>query len=141
MTRLLTLKDKIQYRVKKSKETVFLVKDFADLSGRDQILRALRKLMQENILLRVGKGVYSKARLSVVSKGYVPQDNLRTVAIITMQKLGVEVLQTQAERAYNERLTTQVPNTSIIGVNKRISRNIVFGKVRIRYETVNQTNY
>ena len=33
MSRLTTLKDKIQYRIKKSKETVFLVSDFMDLSG------------------------------------------------------------------------------------------------------------
>ena len=34
MARLTTLKDKIQYRIKKSKETVFLVSDFMDLTGR-----------------------------------------------------------------------------------------------------------
>ncbi|MCL2504692.1 MAG: DUF6088 family protein [Alphaproteobacteria bacterium] len=142
MSRLSTLKDRVQYRIKKSKESVFLVKDFADLSDRDQILRALRELMQDNVLLRVGKGVYTKTRPSVLFEGsYVPQDNLRAIAIKTMKKLGIKVIQTPAERAYNSRLTTQVPNTNIIGVNKRVSRNISFERASIRYETVNQANY
>lgn len=137
MSRLTTLKDRIQYRIKKSKESVFLVNDFADLSGRDQILRALRSLMTDNLLLRVGKGVYTKARKSSVSGKYVPQDNLRNIAITAVNKLGGKVLPTNAETAYNNRLTTQVPNGFIIGVNKRISRNISFEKASIRYETVN----
>ena len=37
MSRLTTLKDKIQYRIKKSKENVFLVSDFMDLSGRELV--------------------------------------------------------------------------------------------------------
>lgn len=137
MSRLVTLKDKIQYRIKKSKESVFLVKDFADLSCRDQILRALRELMQDKVLLRVGTGVYAKARPSPISENYIPQDNLRAIAVKAMKKLGVKVLQTPAERAYNTYQTTQVPNGFIIGVNKRVSRNITFGKARICYETVN----
>src|SRR5574344_1751453 len=114
MARLLTLKDKIQYRIKKSKESVFLVKDFADLSGRDQILRALRSLIDESLLLRVGKGIYAKARKSTISGKIVPQDNLRDVAISAMNKLGVEVISTPAEKAYNDRLTTQIPHGFII---------------------------
>lgn len=137
MSRLTTLKDRVQYRIKKSKENVFLVKDFADLSGGDQILRALRGLVQDNILLRVGKGVYTKARKSSISNKYIPQENLRSIAISTMKKLGVKVIPTPAEVSYNNRLTTQVPNGFIIGVNKRVSRNIRFEKAAIRYETVN----
>lgn len=137
MSRLMTLKDRVQYRIKKSKENVFLVKDFADLSDNDQILRALRGLVQDNILLRVGKGVYTKARKSSISNKYIPQENLRSIAISTMKKLGVKVIPTPAEVSYNNRLTTQVPNGFIIGVNKRVSRNIRFEKAAIRYETVN----
>ena len=71
MARLTTLKDKIQYRIKKSKETVFLVSDFMDLSGRDQILRALRTLIKENLIIKVGKGIYSKVIKSVISGKFI----------------------------------------------------------------------
>ena len=51
MNRLGKLKDKIQYRIRKSKENTFLVGDFIDLSGMDQVLRALRTLIKENELI------------------------------------------------------------------------------------------
>jgi hypothetical protein len=50
--------------------------------------------------------------------------------------MGVEVVPTKAELDYNNKLTTQVPNGFIIGVNKRVSRNISFGKAVIRFELV-----
>ena len=134
MARLTTLKDKIQYRIKKSKETVFLVSDFMDLSGRDQILRALRTLIKENLIIKVGKGIYSKVIKSVISGKFIHADNLRNIAISALKKMGVEVVTTKAELDYNNKLTTQVPNGFIIGVNKRVSRNISFGKVVIRFE-------
>lgn len=136
MARLMTLKNKIQYRIKKSKEIVFLVSDFMDLSGRDQILRALKSLTRENLIIKVGKGVYSKAVKSIISGKFIPADNLRNIAVSALKKMGVEILPTKAEQAYNNKSTTQIPNGFIIGVNKRVSRNISFGKAIIRYETV-----
>ena len=137
MARLQTLKDKIKYRIKKSKETVFLVRDFIDLSDRDQILRALRSLIKEQLIIKLGKGIYSKTKVSEISQKIIPADNLRNIAVAAMKKLGVEVLPTKAEQAYNNKQTTQVPNGFIIGVNKRVSRNIRFERTSIRYETVN----
>ena len=136
MNRLGTLKDKIQYRIRKSKENTFLVGDFIDLSGMDQVLRALRALIKENKLIRVGKGVYTKARKSVISNEFVPIDNLRDIAMDVLNKQGVKVVQTPEEIAYNTKQTEQVPNSFIIGVNKRVSRNISFKNARIKYETV-----
>lgn len=136
MVKLLTLKDKIKYRIRKSKENTFLVRDFMDLSGRDQVLRALRALMKENEIIRVGKGVYTKAKKSFITGDYIPKDNLRAIAITALKKLGVKVMPTDDEKNYNARLTEQVPNEFIIGVNKRVSRNISFKQARIEYETL-----
>ena len=136
MVKLLTLKDKTKYRIRKSKENTFLVRDFMDLSGRDQVLRALRALMKENEIIRVGKGVYTKAKKSFITGDYIPKDNLRAIAITALKKLGVKVMPTDDEKNYNARLTEQVPNEFIIGVNKRVSRNISFKQARIEYETL-----
>ncbi len=137
MPKLVTLKDKIKYRIKKSKDFVFLIKDFSDLSDNDQILRALRTLVSERFLIRVGKGLYVKAKISLVSGTLIPQENLRNIATAALSKLGVAVLETGAEKAYNNKLTTQVPNGFVIGVNKRVSRNISFGMATILYDKVN----
>lgn len=48
-----TLRQKIQSRVARTKKTdVFLQQDFADLSGEDPILRALRSLVHDGALMR-----------------------------------------------------------------------------------------
>lgn len=138
MNRLGTLKDKIQYRIRKSKGNTFLVGDFIDLSGMDQVLRALRALIKENELIRVGKGVYTKARKSVISNEFVLVDNLRDIAMDVLNKQGVKVVQTPEEIAYNTKQTEQVPNSFIIGINKRVSRNISFKNARIKYERVSK---
>lgn len=44
-----TLKGKIKYRITRNKNFVFLIKDFWDLSGRNQVLRALRELIADEI--------------------------------------------------------------------------------------------
>ncbi len=136
LSRLTSLKDKVRYRIKRSKGNVFLVGDFDDLSGRDQILRALRTLIQEQLILKIGKGVYVKARTSSISNEPVPAENLRNTALELMKKLNVTVLPTAAEQAYNSKQSTQVPNAFIIGVNKRISRKLKFKNTQIQYEQV-----
>ena len=137
MKRLKTLKDKIQYRIRKSKNNTFLADDFMDLSDMDQVLRALRELIKSNEIIKVGKGVYTKARQSAITKEYVPIDNLRDIALYVLRKLGIKTVPTKEEVAYNNKLTEQVPNSYIIGVNKRFSRTISFNNARIQYEVIN----
>lgn len=132
-----TLKSKIQYRIKRSKEFVFLPKDFADLAGYNQILRGLRELVADGLLVKVGKGLYVKARPSVIDGSIGPDKSMRLVAQQALKKLGVETCLTPYEKAYNEYRSTQVLNGFIIGVKKKnITRKIGFGKIEIRYQFV-----
>ena len=137
MKRLGTLKDKIEYRIKRSKDNVFFISDFADLSDNDQILRALKKITDEKMLIRVGKGVYVKTRMSSISKNILPAIGLREIGEAVVLKNGAQVKLTPEQVAYNQKRTTQVPNNYIIGTNKRISRNIEFNGSKIKYELVN----
>lgn len=137
MTTRKTLKSKMQYRIKRSKEFVFLPKDFADLAGYSQILRGLRELVKDEVLVRVGKGIYTKARPSVIDGSIGPDKSMRYIAQTALRKLGVEVCLTPEEKAYNEYRSTQVPNGWIIGVKKKnITRKIGFDRIKIRYEYV-----
>lgn len=137
MTTRKTLKSKMQYRIKRSKEFVFLPKDFADLAGYNQILRGLKQLVADGLLVKVGKGIYVKGELSSLSGEIIPVEDMRYIAQTALRKLGVEVCLTPEEKAYNEYRSTQVPNGWIIGVKKKnITRKIGFGGIKIRYEYV-----
>ena len=57
-----TLRERIEGRIaRRQGEDVFLPREFADLGGEDQVLRALRDLVREKRLVRLGYGVYGRA--------------------------------------------------------------------------------
>ena len=63
-----TLRERIEGRIARCQgEDVFLTREFADLGGEDQVLRALRGLVREKRLVRLGYGVYGRAVVSRLS--------------------------------------------------------------------------
>lgn len=134
MVKLNTLKDKIRYRIKRSKSSVFLLKDFDDLSDRNQTGRALRELIKENLLMKIGYGLYSVAKKSNLTDRLIPQKGLIEAGKEALTKLGVKTYPTTYETLYNNFLSTQVPTGRVIGVKSRITRKINEGGYSLKYE-------
>lgn len=130
------LEKRIQYRIKKSKDTVFMLPDFLDLSDRDQVMRALRKLIAKNLIMKVGQGVYVKAQKSKLTGNIIPQVDLIEIGKAVAEKLNIKVLPSRYERWYNEGKTTQVPSGKVVAIKGTILRKIGFNGVYIIYETV-----
>ena len=122
-----TLRQKIKERIaRKVSDDVFLPREFADLGGEDQVLRALRGLVREGGLVRLGYGVYARAivsRLSGEPLLYVP-NGLSGAARQALTKLGVPWEPTEAENAYNEGRSTQIPVKPVLRVKGRFSRRL-----------------
>jgi len=127
MRRQKTLRERIEARIaRKRGEDVFLPREFADLGGEDQVLRALRSLTREGRLVRLGYGVYGRAitsRLSGKPILYSP-NGFAGAARQALTKLGVKWEPTEAERAYNEGRSTQVPVNPVVRVKGRFSRRL-----------------
>ncbi len=65
MPRKHTIREKIERQIARKKgEDVFLTREFKTLGGEDQVLRALRKLVDDGRLVRLGYGVYGRATVS-----------------------------------------------------------------------------
>ena len=111
-----TLESRVSYRIKRSKDSVFLRKDFEDIGGYDQIGRILRQLVGKGVLIYLGYGTYARARQSTISGNLVPEKPLPELAKEAMRKLGVKTTPSTAEKAYNAGRTTQVPTGRVIGV-------------------------
>jgi len=62
MTIKQTLEARVSYRIKRSKDSVFIRKDFEDIGGYDQVGRVLRNLVKKNIITKLGYGAYAKVR-------------------------------------------------------------------------------
>ena len=130
------LEKRIQYRIKKSKDFVFMLPDFSDLSDRDQIMRALRKLIAKNLIIKVGQGIYVKAKVSKLTSKIIPQIDLAEIGKAVAKKLKIKVLPSRYELWYNEGKTTQVPSGKVIAIRGTILRKIGFEGNYITYETV-----
>ena len=131
-----SLRSEIKEIISNSSEFVFMPRDFAYLSDSDQIGRALRQLTKEQFLVKIGYGVYVKTFVSSYTGKVLPVSNLREIAEVTLKKLGIDVLPTKYEIAYNTRQSTQVPNGFVVGVNKRIHRKLSYGDASIKYAKV-----
>jgi len=125
-----TLREKIEARIaRKRGDDVFLTREFRDLGGEDQVLRALRGLVSEKRLVRLGYGVYGRAVVSRLSGEpilYSPNGFLGA-ARQALNKLGVAWEPTDAEKAYNEGRSTQVPVNPVVRVKGRFSRRLSDG--------------
>ncbi|MBR2081492.1 MAG: hypothetical protein IJ876_00520 [Elusimicrobiaceae bacterium] len=137
MYRRKSLISKIYKKVQRSQDVAFVLADFYTYStDTDQLLRALRRLVADNVLIRIGKGAYAKAKLSVITNDYVPMGGIIGAGRQALQKLGIKIYPTQAEKDYNSGISTQVLTGRVVGVNKRVSRVISFKGVKLTYERI-----
>jgi hypothetical protein len=105
---------------------VFLPREFSKLGGEDQVLRALRGLVRDGRLVRLGYGVYARAIVSRLSGEPLlySRNGLSGAARQALDKLGVEWEPTESERAYNEGRSTQIPVNPVLRVKGRFSRRL-----------------
>lgn len=132
-----SLKSRIKYRISRNAGVVFVPADFSDLSDRDQVGRVLRELVEDEVLIKFGRGLYAKARRSSFSNKLVPVKPLPELAREALtQKLGVEVVSSQEQTSYNSGQSTQVPTGRLIAVKGRVSRKMSYDGKSIKYQYV-----
>jgi hypothetical protein len=132
-----TLKQRIEVRIIRTKKNdVFLLGDFVDFSGKDQVQRALRSLVKEGILMRLGYGVYARATQSQLSgRVMVSSSNgFHSAALQALNKLGVPWEPSDSTKAYNEGRSTQIPVNPAVKVKTRFSRKLTDGRTELRIE-------
>jgi hypothetical protein len=135
MNKYETLSYKISARMARKKDIVFLREDFADLGGYDQVGRILRNLVRDGKIIKIGYGLYAKAKKSSITGEIIPVAPLPTLARAALERLGVEVAPSALERDYSAGKTTQVPTGRMIAVKGRINRKIGYGGAYISYES------
>jgi hypothetical protein len=131
-----TLLDRIETRIARMRDEVFLTREFRDLGGEDQVLRVLRGLVREKRLVRLGYGVYGRAFVSSLSGAPIldSPDGFAGAARQALTKLGVEWQPTEAEKAYNEGRSTQVPVNPVVRIKGRFSRQLRYGNTELIVE-------
>jgi hypothetical protein len=136
MARPNSLQSKIESRIAESREYVFLTREFTDLSGRRQVLRALRKIVAEGRLVRLGCGVYGLAFTSGLSEKPVlfHPHGFIGAARTALTKLGVAWEPTEREVAFREGRATELPEVPAVRIKRRFSRRLRFGQTELVVE-------
>jgi hypothetical protein len=121
MRRRPTLQQQIETRIAGNRDGVFLTREFTDLSGERQVLRALRKLVDEGTLVRLGYGVYGRAERSILSGEpmLAARDGFVGASREALTKLGIAWAPTEWEVAYNKGRSTQVPVNAVVRLTGR----------------------
>lgn len=129
-----TLETRIQKRIGRKRGDVFLRADFADLGDYDQVGRALRQLVKQGQLLKLGQGLYTRAKPSLIDGRPAPVKGFRTLATEALDRLGIETMPTRLEKAYSAGQTTQVPAGRVVAVKKRVRRKIGYNGIVLGFE-------
>ena len=126
---MMTIADRVEARIKRSKRDVFLREDFDDLGGYDQIGRALPQMCEKGLLLKVGYGVYAKARRNRINRRLMiaSPGGPDAVLIATLDRLKVPYELKGLTAAYAAGKSTQVPASMEVKPKKRFSRKLKIG--------------
>jgi hypothetical protein len=129
-----TLETRIQKRIARKRGDVFLRADFSDLGDYDQVGRALRQLVKQGQLLKLGQGLYARAKPSLIDGSPAPVKGFRNLVTEALGRLGIETLPTRMEQAYSAGQTTQVPTGRVVAVMKRVRRKIGYNGIVLGFE-------
>jgi hypothetical protein len=128
------LEDRIAKRIARRRGDVFLRTDFREMGNYNQVGRALRSLVREGRLVKIGQGLYARARKSALDGKPVPENGLQTLTE-ALRRLGVKVEPSRAMRAYNSGRSEQVPTGRVVAIrDKRVRRQIGYDGIFLMFE-------
>ena len=129
----MTINNKVKNRIKRSKKFVFDRSDFKDLAGYDQIGRALKLLVDTEELLRIGYGLYTKARKNRITGNLMPSSPAGADGVLleAIKKLGIDYkFDRFSEQSLNGN-SLQIPASFKIITNCRFKRKLVINNKTI----------
>lgn len=121
----LSLKSKVATKISRSKREVFLRTDFETLAGYDQIGRALRQLTSDGVLVKVGYGLYARARPNRITGKpmLAAKGGFTQVAEEALSRLGVKWEPSKSVLDYQSG-STQIPANAEVIIFERFNRRI-----------------
>jgi hypothetical protein len=135
MRRQPTLLEKIRGRIAERPENAFLTREFLDLGGERQVLRALRALTEAGELIRLGYGAYARAERSILTnRPMLAGNGFNAVTRQVLSKLNIPWKPGSAEQDYNEGRSTQVPMRPLV----RLAPGTRFSR-KLRHNTMELT--
>ncbi|OTA19381.1 S-adenosylhomocysteine hydrolase [Xenorhabdus beddingii] len=126
----MTAAARINQKLKRSRRYVFERKDFEDIASYDQIGRALNQLIKQGELMKIGYGLYTKARKNSLTGRLMPTNPGGTDAILReiLKMKGVDFEVDNLSLQSLSGNSTQIPSSVQYSWNpKQFNRKLVIG--------------
>lgn len=131
----MNITDRIRRSIRSRADLVFRPADFLPFGSEASVKRALKELMDIGVLVRLGVGIYAKAKPSVISGKPIPIQPLEVLGPQALTKLGIRLKESFQTAEYNSGRSTQVPTGIVVNIGKqRVSRKIGFNGKFLKYE-------
>lgn len=131
----LCIKDRMIRSIALRKGEVLLRADFDRMGSASQVSRALKMVVSDGKLVRLGYGTYAKAQPSPLSGKPIPRQPLEALAWEAMERLGVKINLGKALNDYATGSTNQIPMSATFNTgDRRISRKLAVGNRSVVYE-------
>ncbi len=129
-----SIEKKVSDRLKAVKGSVVLRKDFQGTGADRQVSRALKKLVVQKKIVKIGSGVYAKAYTSKYTDSPLIKGGVDSTLRKALNRLNVRYEPSSAEKAYNAGKTTQVPVQNMVRLKSRCRRALGYGSSQLSYE-------
>lgn len=127
-----SINSQIEAKVKQSKsDQIFLPSDFKDLGTSTAIRKALSRLVEQRVLVRMGQGIYATAVHDKVFGEVLP--SMEEIATSLAKKEHVKIMPTGQYALNKIGLSTQVPMKMVFLTNGT-KKNITIGKSSIIFQ-------
>lgn len=131
----MNITNRIRRSVRARPETLFRPADFAGFGSTASVKRALQALTAAGVLVRLGVGIYAKAKPSVLTGEPIPAQPVEVLGPLALTMLGVDVRPSRLTERYNSGAMTQIPAGVVVNIGQqRVTRKIGFNGKFLRYE-------
>lgn len=129
----ISLRNRIEKKIGRSKRQVFLRSDFEELSDYDQVGRVLKELSREGKLLKIGYGLYAKGRINrITGKPMLASEGgFTAISKEALTRLGVKWQYSDATKSYMTNSTQILANAEFV-VKSRFNRKIGTDKFTLK---------
>ena len=127
------LKKQVSTKIRRSLKNVFLRRDFVGFGGYDQVGRVLKSLVADGVVIKIGYGLYAKARSNRITgmPMFAATGGFNEVFQEALKRLGVKWQPSEASTAYQAG-STQIPANATVIISNRFSRKIGTDKLQLQ---------
>lgn len=129
-----SFKFKVLERIKRLSGKVVLRNDVKNMGSPRQISRCFKDLVEIGELVKIGYGIYAKAKISKTLNIPIIQGGFGQACKEALTKRGVKWEPGSAEQAYNSGLSTQVPVRTIVQLKSRYRGHLSYGNRKLIVE-------